>query len=78
MAETVEENSSARKKWAEYRDGYKQRQKEILANKAKLRETFRGIQDIIIKPGDVDMRSFSGTERELEYAIEQLYANDGR
>lgn len=78
MAETTEERSNAKKKREEYRDRYKQQQKDMLANKAEWRKNYVGILDVIFKPGDVDMRSFCGTEGELEYAIEQLYANDGR
>jgi hypothetical protein len=78
MAEIVQESSSAKKKRDEYRNAWKKKQREMKANKMKLRETFPKILDIIIKPGDVDMRTFCGTEDELEYHIEQLYANDGR
>lgn len=70
--------SSAKTKWKEYRDKHQQRKKDFYANIAKWRENFQSIQDVIIVPDNVDMKSFCGTEGELRFAIERLYANDGR
>ena len=77
MSESAEDDSSIRRKWKEYRERYKQQRKERLVTIAKLQEPI-SILDCIVTPGDVDMSSFCGTEAELVYAIETLYANDGR
>jgi hypothetical protein len=78
MGKSTEYNSSVRTKRKEYRDRHERQQEERFKTKAKLRKEFVGILDVIVRPDDVDMRSFCGTEAELVYAIEQLYANDGR
>lgn len=51
---------------------------EDLLKKAKLRREDFTLLGFTVVSDNVDMRSFCGTEAELAYAIEQLYANDGR
>jgi hypothetical protein len=54
------------------------KEENVLEPFAEARAKFRGIVDALIVPSNVDMESFSGTEHELAYAMEELYANDGR
>ena len=74
-AAPAESNRAKRRK---YRDTYEDEKRKRLGTLAEARAKFRGIVDALIKPSNVDMESFSGTEHELAYAMEQVYANDGR
>lgn len=76
MGECAEYSSSIRTKRKEYRDRYMR--EEDLLKKAKLRREDFTLLGFTVVSDNVDMRSFCGTEAELAYAIEQLYANDGR
>lgn len=74
-AAPAESNRAKRRK---YRDTYADERRKRLGTLAEARAKFRGIVDALIVPSNVDMESFSGTEHELAYAMEELYANDGR
>lgn len=78
MDEHEAPEDSNRAKRRKYRDTYHDEQKQRLGNLAERRAKFRGILDALIVPSNVHMDSFSGTEHELAYAMEELYANDGR
>jgi hypothetical protein len=71
---------SAQTTMKEYRKEYNEKQTEFLrpANKQRLREQFVEIVDVIVKPRSVDMKEFRGSEEQMRFAIEYLYANDGR
>ncbi|KAH8599477.1 hypothetical protein B0O99DRAFT_724679 [Bisporella sp. PMI_857] len=71
---------SAQTTMKEYREEYREKQKESFkaANLSWLREQFVCVLDIIGHPRAVDMKNFTGSEEELRNAIESLYANDGR
>jgi hypothetical protein len=71
---------SAQTTMKEYRKEYREKQKEFLrpANRQRLREQFVEIIDVIVKPRSVDMKEFTGSEKEMRRSIEYLYANDGR
>jgi len=79
MGKNAECSALTRVKRKEYREQHLQEEKDSREQKLKLVKAgdYR-ILDVIFKAGDVDMESFCGTELELAYAIEELYANDGR
>lgn len=78
MDEHAAPSESNRAKRRKYRDTYEDEKRKRLGSLAEAWAKFGGILDVLIVPSNVDMESFSGTEHELAYAMEQLYANDGR
>jgi hypothetical protein len=78
MKRKAESELSNKERWKRYRDQHQQQRKELISRVRKNRDLAGPIIDILVKPDSIDMESFSGTERELEYAVEHLYANDGR
>lgn len=78
MDEHATSEESNRAKRRKYRDTYHDENRRRLGNLAERRAKFLGIIDALIVPSNVHMESFSGTEQELTYAMEELYANDGR
>ena len=59
-----------------YRAEFTEQNKEMLSTRPRDPEKIE-ITGIIVKPCNVDMETFCGTEWELEHAVERFYANDG-
>jgi hypothetical protein len=82
MDENIDFESTTRGRKAKYRAEHDKFLQKLLAKRfgdgTYSLKNFKGIVDVISKPGYIDMESFMGTEDELEYVIESLYANDGR
>lgn len=76
MTDGVDPTSSRRATLKEYAKKYNRKWKEQLKDRQGFREGFEGLVDVVCCPDNVDMRTFCGTEIELSYAIEALYAND--
>lgn len=72
---------SNRAKRRKYRDEYEEKH-AFMRSRAKFKamvpdRTEMKIEEVFIVPSIVDMESFIGTEHELAYAMEELYANYG-
>jgi hypothetical protein len=74
-----------RERRKEFRGRYLEEQAERLATlKAQWRanpsdkDDYFKIKDVIFQAPSIDMKTFTGTEEELEVSMERLYANDGR
>lgn len=79
MDENTESNKPKSDRMREFRQQFKQKEKDLWPLKSKLRRLGAyEVLALVVKAGGVDMKSFCGTEAELAYAIEMLYANDGR
>ena len=77
MTDTPDFDASTKARWREFRDQSKRESKERWARMKQNKESLE-IEDVIIAPESVDWNSFCGTEVELTYAVEHLYANGGR
>ena len=74
---------SNRAKRRKYRDEYEIEKGQFFRSRAKFRAKYQDLTNIVITdafivPSNVDMESFCGTEHELTYAMEELYANYGQ
>lgn len=80
MKRKAEVELSLRKRRKEYRDEYQQRMEERWKDLKKVPVPERDfvIVDELVKPINLDMTSFSGTEEEFADAVEAMYTNDGR
>lgn len=70
--------ASDKERWKMYRDRHKQHIRELVEKREEIRASIHGINYIIVVPSNINMKFFNGTEGELTYAVENLYANDGR
>jgi hypothetical protein len=75
MDEETAPELSIKMRREKYRLEHEQRRKEMIARVKKDKTLLGPIQEIIIEPDNVDMNTFTGTETELTYHIESLYAN---
>jgi len=70
---------SRKRKLDEYRNEFYEERGELLE---KMRQAWKNgnleFTDIIVVRGDVDMTKFCGSYKEFVWAVENLYANDGR
>jgi hypothetical protein len=81
MGENANAQLSKKKKRDAYRESWQQHRNELMERVRKERNTSSAcgeIQDIIFGADNIDMSSFEGTPKELEFLVERLYANDGR
>lgn len=75
----AEFESSTRAARRAHRIAYEEEWKELIANREEIKKAGSfGIKWTLVTPDSVDMKTFSGTKKELKYAVEKLYENNGR
>lgn len=72
MSKCTEQSTTSKRSWDEYREHYKG------SDRTELREKIEAVEHVVFKPSSVNMKAFCGSELELAYGIEKLYANYGR